>query len=53
VVRYAFLDADYKRRADPKEVLAVLRRLKDGSPARPLSRPVQAAGAATDRPGSP
>ena len=48
VVRYAFLDADYKRRADPKEVLDVLRRLKSASPASPLSR-----SAAAGRAGSP
>ena len=52
VVRYAFLDADYKRRADPKEVLTVLRQLKAASPASPLSRPA-AAGAAAGRPGGP
>jgi len=52
VVRYAFLDADYKRRADPKEVLAVLRQLRSATPASPLSRPA-AAGAAAGRPGGP
>jgi peroxiredoxin len=46
IVRYAFLDADYKRRADPKEVLEVLRGLKSASPNRPLSRPVQGTAAA-------
>lgn len=48
-VRYAFLDADYKRRTDPQEVLAVLRRLKNAAPTRPLSQPVQ--GSATARAG--
>lgn len=30
VIRYAFLDADYKARAEPKEILATLQRLKSG-----------------------
>ena len=49
VVRYAFLEADYKQRADPQEVLAVLRRLKAASPVSPLSRPVQGTAAAGSR----
>lgn len=39
-IRYAFLDADFTRRADPADILTVLRRLKQTSPERPTTQPL-------------
>jgi len=40
VIRYAFVSVDFTERANPAEILQVLRRLKQSTPAGPLTQPL-------------
>lgn len=40
IIRYAFVSVDFTERADPDEILRVLRRLKQSTPASPLTQPL-------------
>lgn len=40
IIRYAFVSVDFTERADPAEILQVLRRLKQSTPASPLTQPL-------------
>ena len=41
VIRYAFVDPDYRKRADPADVLAALRKLKEPPAPKPPARPAK------------
>lgn len=40
IIRYAFVSVDFTERADPAEILRVLRRLKQSTPTSPLTQPL-------------
>jgi len=40
IIRYAYASVDFTERADPAEILRVLRRLKQSTPAGPLTQPL-------------
>jgi peroxiredoxin len=40
IIRYAFVSVDFTERAEPAEILRVLRRLKESTPRSPLTQPL-------------
>ncbi len=50
VIRYAFLNADYRLRAEPADIVAALKKLKETPPAAPAPAPAEAAPAPAPEP---